>query len=137
MPRTKIVFICQSCGNESPRWVGRCPECNEWNTYAEKAVSPAAAAKKASLGTGTPVQELAHLSASSVPRLTLPMTEFNRVLGDGLFLLPETGLENIIERGNDIAPKLVIIDSIQTVYASDLPSTAGSIVQGREGTVRL
>jgi DNA repair protein RadA/Sms len=59
------------------------------------------------------------------------------VRGDGLFLLPETGLENIIERGNDIAPKLVIIDSIQTVYASDLPSTAGSIVQVRECTLRL
>jgi DNA repair protein RadA/Sms len=197
MPRTKIVFICQSCGNESPKWIGRCPECNEWNTYTEKAISSASMARKAPPGAGTPVQELAHLTAASVPRLTLPMTEFNRVLGggivqgsvvliggdpgigkstlllevagmaaerlgrvlyvsgeesvhqikiradrlgvrgDGLFILPETGLDNIIERGNDILPKLVIIDSIQTVYASDLPSTAGSIVQVRECTLRL
>src|SRR4030042_1218253 len=84
MPRTKIFFICQSCGNESPRWVGRCPECNEWNTYAEKAISSASAAKKTSLSASTPVQELAHLSAASVPRLTLPMTEFHRVLGGGI-----------------------------------------------------
>ena len=197
MPRTKIVFICQSCGNESPKWIGHCPECNEWNTYTEKAISLASASKKASLSAVTPVQELSHLSTTSMPRLTLPMTEFNRVLGggivqgsvvliggdpgigkstlllevagmaaerlgwvlyvsgeesvhqikiradrlgvrgDGLFLLPETGLESIIERGNEIAPKLVIIDSIQTVYASDLPSTAGSIVQVRECTLRL
>jgi DNA repair protein RadA/Sms len=197
MPRTKIVFVCQSCGNESPKWIGRCPECNEWNTYAQKSVSPASVARKASTGASAPVQELSNLTANAVPRITLPLTEFNRVLGggivqgsvvliggdpgigkstlllevagmaaerlgrvlyvsgeesvhqiklradrlgvrgDGLFLLPETELENIIERGSELSPGLVIIDSIQTVYASDLPSAAGSIVQVRECTLRL
>ena len=195
MPRTKTIYVCQNCGNESPKWLGRCPDCNEWNTYVETLVSPAP--KAASPTSITPVQELSRLPANSVPRLTLPLAEFNRVLGggivpgsmvliggdpgigkstlllevaslmaesvgrvlyvsgeesahqiklradrlglrgEGLFLLPETDLQAIMERGQEIAPRLVIIDSIQTVHSSDLSSAAGSVGQVRECTQRL
>ena len=57
--------------------------------------------------------------------------------GEGLFLLPETDLQSIIERGQEISPRLVIIDSIQTVHSSDLSSAAGSVGQVRECTQRL
>jgi len=195
MPKSKNVFVCQNCGNESPRWAGRCPDCNEWNTFVETVVT--AAPKSASLTSATPVQELSQLPTNSLPRLTLPLAEFNRVLGggivpgsmmlisgdpgigkstllleiasmmaesvgkvlyvsgeesvhqiklradrlglrgEGLFLLPETDLESIIERGKEIAPRLVIIDSIQTVHSNDLSSAAGSVGQVRECTQRL
>jgi DNA repair protein RadA/Sms len=59
------------------------------------------------------------------------------VRGEGLFLLPETDLEAIIERGSEISPRAVIVDSIQTVYQSGLGSAAGSIAQVRECTSRL
>jgi DNA repair protein RadA/Sms len=59
------------------------------------------------------------------------------VRGEGLYLLPETDLETIIERGAQISPRLVVIDSIQTVYQSGLTSSAGSIAQVRECTSRL
>jgi len=195
MPRPKNVFVCQNCGNESPKWLGRCPDCNEWNTYVETLVTPTP--KVAPSGSATQAQELSRLPANSVPRIALPLAEFNRVLGggivpgsmvliggdpgigkstlllevasltaesvgkvlyvsgeesahqiklradrlglrgEGLFLLPETDLQAIIERGQEMAPRLVIIDSIQTVHSNDLSSAAGSVGQVRECTQRL
>ena len=192
MPRPKSIFVCQQCGSESPKWLGRCPDCGQWNTYVETAV-----ALSTSSTLSTPPQELSQLPANSFPRLTLPLIEFNRVLGggivpgsmiliggdpgigkstlllevagivaehagrvlyvsgeesihqiklradrlglrgEGLFLLPETDLENIIERGREISPQMVIIDSIQTVHLNGLSSAAGSIGQVRECTLRL
>jgi len=192
MPRPKSVFVCQQCGNESPKWLGHCPDCDQWNTYVETVVKNTPAATPS-----TPVQELSQLPTNFAPCLALPLTEFNRVLGggivpgsmvlvagdpgigkstlllevagmtaeregkvlyvsgeesvhqiklradrlgirgEGLFLLPETDLENIIERGREISPWLVVIDSIQAVYLSGLSSAAGSIAQVRECTLRL
>ncbi|MCF8345189.1 MAG: DNA repair protein RadA, partial [Bacteroidales bacterium] len=39
MAKTKSIFFCQNCGNESTKWVGKCPACGEWNTYVEEVVS--------------------------------------------------------------------------------------------------
>lgn len=192
MPRPKNVYVCQHCGSESLKWLGRCPDCDQWNTYVQTVVNHTFSSTPS-----TPVQELSKLPANSVPHLTLPLTEFNRVLGGGivpgsmvliggdpgigkstlllevagitaervgnvlyvsgeesvhqiklradrlglggerLYVLPETDLGAIIERGRDLSPRLVIIDSIQTVYLSDLPSAAGSVAQVRECTLRL
>ncbi len=82
--RSKTVFVCQQCGKESLKWLGRCPSCHEWNTFVEIAVSP----PSTSIGwlrptTGEP-QELSRISAEAMPRLSLPMPEFDRVLGGGL-----------------------------------------------------
>jgi DNA repair protein RadA/Sms len=41
MPKAKTVFVCQNCGVESPKWIGRCPSCKEWNTYHEEIITPA------------------------------------------------------------------------------------------------
>ncbi|MFC1974373.1 DNA repair protein RadA [Chloroflexota bacterium] len=57
--------------------------------------------------------------------------------GDRLYLLPETNLENILEQGKELSPQLVVIDSVQTVYFSGLPATAGSVSQVRECTLKL
>ena len=194
MPRPKSVFVCQQCGSESPKWLGHCPGCDQWNTYVETVVKRTPTATATS---PTQVQELSQLPSDSMPRLALPLTEFNRVLGggivpgsmvliggdpgigkstlllevagivaeregkvlyvsgeesvhqiklradrlgirgEGLFLLPETDLETIIERGTEISPRLVVIDSIQAVSQSGLTSAAGSIAQVRECTSRL
>ncbi|TET87833.1 MAG: DNA repair protein RadA [Dehalococcoidia bacterium] len=81
--RYKMVFICQQCGKESPKWLGHCPSCQEWNTFVETQVS-----SSKGVGTltqiGSPVRELSQITAEEMPRLVLPSAEFNRVLGGGI-----------------------------------------------------
>ena len=73
MPHPKSVFVCQQCGNESPQWVGHCPACDQWNTYVEIAAKRTPAATSPAQA-----QELSRLAANSVPRIALPLAEFNR-----------------------------------------------------------
>ncbi len=79
MPRTKRVFTCQNCGAESLKWIGHCPQCHEWNCYIEREVT----ANVADLPSAT-AQELAAVNLEDSPRMVLPLTEFNRVLGGGI-----------------------------------------------------
>ncbi len=39
MPKTKSVYVCQNCGADSPKWIGHCPSCGQWNTYVEEIIS--------------------------------------------------------------------------------------------------
>src|SRR5690242_12423867 len=86
---TKIMYVCQQCGSESPKWQGRCPDCGEWNTFTEIAVEGAsvAAVNRATAlmraDGGKPVA-LPEVSADDYPRLVVPGSEFNRVLGGGI-----------------------------------------------------
>lgn len=89
MAKEKVVYVCTHCGQDSPKWVGRCPACGEWNTYREMAVrsaSPSRAAiaiseKKAAATQPTPLRSV---SAAEEPRYDLHDAELNRVLGGGL-----------------------------------------------------
>lgn len=89
MAKTKTRYVCQECGSVQPKWMGRCPDCGEWNTLLETVVEdsrPGAAspaARQALLGRNSP-QPLATIAADSYQRTLLPMEEFNRVLGGGL-----------------------------------------------------
>ena len=80
-PRSKSIFVCQQCGKESLKWLGRCPNCDEWNTFVEVAVSSPSTWSRPTRGA---LQELSQLSTEAMPRLSLPLSEFNRVLGGGL-----------------------------------------------------
>ncbi len=80
-PRT--VFTCQECGHESPKWLGRCPDCASWNSFTERTSSRgsrAAARPRPSL----PPVELSRLDHDDEPRLALGLPEFDRVLGGGI-----------------------------------------------------
>ncbi len=191
MAKSRTVFVCQNCGAESLKWAGRCPQCEEWNSYAEQAVSVASIDI-----TSSPPQELSSISLEDTPRMVLQFSEFNRVLGGGivpgsliliggdpgigkstlllqvassiaenegkilyvsgeesisqlklradrldlsgqdLFTLPETRMDAILDRATELMPRLVIIDSIQTVYLEGA-GAAGSVSQIRECTWRL
>lgn len=79
MAKERTIFVCQNCGNESLKYTGRCPQCQEWNSYIEKVTSaPITGGPTAS------AQELASVSLENCPRLLLPFSEFNRVLGGGI-----------------------------------------------------
>lgn len=82
----KSVYFCNSCGYESPKWLGKCPACGEWNTMTEqKVAAKSSARKKGSLieSTSTPLH-IDEIEAESQPRIKLPSGELNRVLGGGL-----------------------------------------------------
>ncbi len=75
-----MVFVCQQCGKESPKWLGRCPGCQEWNSFVERVVAAAARPTSSS----SQPQELSQVAALPQDRLPLNLAEFDRVLGGGL-----------------------------------------------------
>jgi len=187
----KNVFVCQQCGKESLKWLGRCPNCQEWNTLVEKTVVVSTSTFSRTAPTSPP-EELSQVSIEAADRLVLPLNELNRVLGgglvagslvlvggdpgigkstlllqvaalvasargriayatgeetlhqvklraqrlgikgNGLFLLAETNLDSILGQMEELAPGMVVIDSIQSVYLPQLDSSSGSINQVRE-----
>src|SRR3954451_22818249 len=83
MGRSATVFACSACGQETPKWHGRCPGCGEWNTIAEEArAAPADRSRKATRAL-RPVP-LGEVEAPAVERLSTGIGEFDRVLGGGL-----------------------------------------------------
>ena len=93
MAKEKTVYVCSQCGQESAKWVGRCPACGEWNTYKEMTIrqgSPTAAENRARRAlAGLPEREvrpmaLSEIRAEEEPRIDMHDAELNRVLGGGL-----------------------------------------------------
>ncbi|MFC1978095.1 DNA repair protein RadA, partial [Chloroflexota bacterium] len=80
---SRTIFVCQQCGKESLKWLGRCPGCQQWNSLIEKTVASAATSSR-STSQITPPQELSQVTIEAADRLSLPLAEFNRVLGGGL-----------------------------------------------------
>ncbi len=83
MPKERTVFYCQECGSQSPRWMGRCPDCGLWNTLVEEPVTPPTTAVSSTPGRGTP-QPLSAVTSSSERRILTGWNEFDRVLGGGV-----------------------------------------------------
>jgi DNA repair protein RadA/Sms len=199
MPKSRTKWVCQQCGYVSTKWLGRCPDCNEWDSLVESIEerSTGAISSLASLAPRSTPQRLREITTDSFQRVPVPMGELSRVLGggivpgsmvlisgdpgigkstlliqlaamqaqtmgtvlyvsgeesvqqikmraerlgltsDSLYLLTETNLDEIISHINQLQPKLVIVDSIQTVYLEELGSAAGSVAQVRECTARL
>jgi DNA repair protein RadA/Sms len=199
MTKAKTHFVCQSCGYQAPKWLGRCPGCQEWNTFAEERVIEEKVPDRDLLGfeagaVPTPVTEIV---PEEKGRIQIGIGEFDRVLGGGivfgsvilvggdpgigkstlllqvmnrlasvgrkvlyvsgeeslqqtkmradrlgissehLFVVSETSLEKILQDIQTLRPSTVVVDSIQTIYSSELPSTPGSITQVREASSRL
>jgi len=196
---SKPVFCCQSCGYQTPKWMGKCPDCGQWDTFVEET-----RASKSDHGT-TPGL-LSH-KAEPVPidsiefddeyRLSTGIQEFDRVLGGGLvpgtliliggdpgigkstlmlqalyglansgykvlyvsgeesvrqirirserlsavshdlMIVSEIDIESIISMVESTKPDVLVIDSIQTMFSSDLTSAPGSVSQVRESAVRI
>ena len=79
--KSRIIFVCQQCGKESPKWLGRCPNCQEWNSFVETTTVTTPSRISA---VETPPQELSQVVTSISDRFPLPLAELNRVLGGGL-----------------------------------------------------
>lgn len=87
MAKEKTVYVCSHCGQESPKWVGKCPSCGQWNTYKEMTVRPANSHRHTAPDSDArqphPVR-LADITAGEEPRHDTHDSELNRVLGGGL-----------------------------------------------------
>ncbi len=90
MAKVKTVYICQSCGHDSAKWLGKCPTCNQWNSFVEEKVkggskssSPANYTEQAMSNQKAP-QRITEIQHESVPRLVSEDGELNRVLGGGI-----------------------------------------------------
>lgn len=86
MAKVKRAFFCRVCGNESPKWLGRCPGCGEWNTYVEEVVQKESGAASSQLvrPARTQPQRVGDIVQSHDKRIDLGNGEVNRVLGGGL-----------------------------------------------------
>ena len=87
MAKAKTVFYCTNCGNETPRWQGKCPACGAWNTIEEHVEKPAAAggsrAKSSPVGQSRRPQRLQEIPIDGETRFSTGMGELDRVLGGG------------------------------------------------------
>ena len=84
MSKPKVVFFCSECGNESSRWLGRCPDCGSYNSLVEQQVSAKPASGLASPGRVSTVVKIGDISEEAAFRQPLDIGEFDRVLGGGL-----------------------------------------------------
>ena len=198
MAKAKTVFVCSNCGYESAKWLGKCPACNEWNSfYEEKVVNTSGSISSTSSNREKAIpRKLKDVQGIETTRTSTGIGELDRVLGGGLvkgslvlvggepgigkstlilqlcdkvkgegkvlyvsgeesaeqvkiradrlninnddlMFLGETNIDNIQEAIISINPKLVIIDSIQTMYSEEITSAAGTVSQVREITSRI
>ena len=86
MAKTKTVFICQNCGAESPKWIGRCPSCKEWNTYHEEIINQAGLQGSLILADRKQRKPelLDSIEADEKNRLRTGISELDRILGGGM-----------------------------------------------------
>ena len=196
----RAQYVCQSCGAVSPRWVGKCAGCGEWNTLVEEVdvAPPGPGAGRAAKGRTVALQNLAEAPAERFERMETGLAELDRVTGGGIVpgsalliggepgigkstlllqvaaafalsgrravyftgeeataqvrlraerlglanapvaLASETSLSSILSTlGEGGAPHLVIIDSIQTLWAEEIEAAAGTVSQVRAATQAL
>ncbi|MCB0760086.1 MAG: DNA repair protein RadA [Flavobacteriales bacterium] len=84
MAKVKTVFFCTECGNESPKWVGKCPSCHAWNTLVEERFTGSKEKSRVSHSANSKPQRINEVQAEAMLRIDLKDQELNRVLGGGL-----------------------------------------------------
>jgi DNA repair protein RadA/Sms len=81
--KATIVYSCTECGSQATKWLGRCPDCNAWNSFAEEQAAAPAGPATAMSASGAPVP-IDGIEADDIPRISTGLPDFDRVLGGGL-----------------------------------------------------
>src|SRR6201996_3710707 len=90
MAKSKVAYFCQSCGFESPKWLGKCPSCQQWNTFVEEVIEKTNVAVPTWKSNSTSTQrsnkpvQVSEITFDEEQRILTPDKEFNRVLGGGI-----------------------------------------------------
>ena len=201
MAKAKTHFVCQNCGYISPRFLGRCPNCGQWNTLVEEVDQSTIKQPKTTTTTRTGIvakpQRINEIDTQKTPRVKTQLHELNRVLGgwivpgslvliggdpgigkstlllqvsgqlsqeghsvlyvsgeesanqikmraqrldvsgDDFYIYPETNMDSIRATIDEMSPEYVVIDSVQTMQATDVTSAIGSVAQIRAVTAQL
>ena len=82
--RLRTEYVCQSCGNVSPKWLGKCPECNEWNSFAEEITDKKNDSALVSGESNTEITSLSEIETDTSERIITKIGELNTVLGGGI-----------------------------------------------------
>lgn len=122
MAKARTVYICQNCGAESAKWLGKCTSCNEWNTYVEEVVKKeplTRGASVSSVSSATPLT-LGQIVFTRDERIDTSYAEFNRVLGGGLVQgsLILIGGEPGIGKSTLALQTALSVKNCKTLYAS-------------------
>lgn len=121
MAKVKTVYTCQNCGNQSPKWIGRCTNCGEWNTYVEEVLLKET---KNTIPSRTPSgsqpQKLSDVSSGQIERINTHNNELNRVLGGGFVpgALVLVGGEPGIGKSTLVLQVALDLKSFKTLYVS-------------------
>ncbi|MBN1598030.1 MAG: DNA repair protein RadA [Bacteroidales bacterium] len=85
MAKVKTIYVCRNCGADSPKWIGRCPSCNEWNTYVEEKIVSLKSSFKSNneIKSAKPVS-INEIQPEKLQRVDSSIGEFNRLLGGGI-----------------------------------------------------
>ncbi|MBQ9658177.1 MAG: DNA repair protein RadA [Clostridia bacterium] len=196
MAKAKTIFVCNECGYETAKWIGKCPACNSWNTFFEQKIEKYSEENKLEKKEISKPKPLNTYKGEEKSRTSTGFEELDRVLGGGLvkgslillggepgigkstlilqlcnkihgegkvlyvsgeesaeqiklradrlnihnddiLFLGETDIEVVNQNIIDLNPKLVIIDSIQTMFSDELSAAAGSVSQVREITSQI
>jgi DNA repair protein RadA/Sms len=82
--KVKVAFVCQNCGYHTPKWVGRCPDCEQWNTFAEEIEARKSPVSSRQSYASKEPRSIAEISVSETFRIKSNIAELDRVLGGGL-----------------------------------------------------
>lgn len=110
MAKLKTAYVCQQCGHKTAKWLGKCPECNEYDTLAEEIVRPDAAAARPHFGEDRPIP-VSEVRPVEIPRLGTGISELDRVLGGGIV----HGSVNLIGGDPGIGKSTLILQLCQQV----------------------
>jgi len=125
MAKIKSAFVCSQCGNDSPKWLGKCPVCGEWNTYVEEIISKQNSSKESFMLTNYAPQQskpvlLQDVNAGEEIRMDTGDQELNRVLGGGLVpgSLILIGGEPGIGKSTLVLQTVLKLESCKILYVS-------------------
>lgn len=122
MVKIKTAYVCSNCGNDSPKWLGKCPVCGEWNTYVEESINTSVTKKKTDIFDTVKAkpQLLKTVETGEDPRMDMKDGELNRVLGGGLVpgSLVLLGGEPGIGKSTLILQTVLRLETIKTLYIS-------------------
>lgn len=196
MAKIKTKWVCQNCGYETPKYIGKCPDCGSWGTLTEE-IESTSTKTQAVIVDQNPVCLINEIELTESIRFNTGFEEFDRVLGgglvlgslvllagdpgigkstlilqtagnictsgkkllyvcaeesgaqvklraqrlnvnsDNLYVYSQTNLESIITQVDNLKPEILVIDSIQSIYTSNISSSSGSVSQIRESTNAL
>lgn len=133
MNKPRIKYVCQNCGYESLRWLGKCPECMGWNTMAEELEKPKKSTSVIS-GKAQNISSMSALSSADNIRLSTNINEFDRVLGGGLII----GSVVLIAGDPGIGKSTLIMQAVSEIkFDASSPGSKVIYVTGEESAEQL